>query len=61
MEVKNLRFMKTLELNQMEVISGGVAEAEYCAELQMIIENGGGVPGVSEFFWAYHNCDYWTM
>jgi hypothetical protein len=52
--------MKTLELNQMEKVTGGIDPEEYCLELEMIVINGGAVPGVSEWAWNWNNCSYWT-
>lgn len=49
--------MKTLELNQMENLTGGVTEKQYCKTLLMIMENN-EVTESMEWFYSYHNCSY---
>jgi len=49
--------MKTLQLNQMEKFIGGIPVEQYCAELLMIINNGGGTPD-SGFWYGFWNCEY---
>lgn len=51
--------MKTLQLNQMQKLQGGVTEQEYCATLKMIMDNN-EVSESMEFFYQYHNCAYWN-
>lgn len=49
--------MKTLDLNQMEKLSGGVSVKEYCKTLNMIMDNNPITETMLWFSEAY-GCDY---
>ena len=46
--------MKTLNLNQMEKINGGVPLEEYCATLRMLLDNPDN--NIDPFWYGYY-CD----
>ena len=47
--------MKTLELNQMGKISGGVSLREYCATLKMLMGNPDN--NIDPFFYEFFQCE----
>lgn len=46
--------MKTLELNQMEKINGGVTREEYCKTLRMLLDNPDNVLPDGDFWYQYY-------
>lgn len=50
--------MKTLELNQMGKISGGVSVEEYCKTLKILMDNPDNYFPDAEFWYSGFGCRY---
>lgn len=50
--------MKTLDLNQMEKINGGVSVEEYCKTLKMLMDNPENSLPDADFWYDGFGCKY---